>query len=387
MPLRIFKLEEDRSGVNPNNLVPNEEHNLPVTGARFIVTKRGPYYTKSVKIRDAATNRPLIPRVDYDCIQMEVEQTAISGKEVCSVIIIRNEAVSPKILVTYQAFGGWLSYSVTAVIEMVKALELDAREIEWGQIVGVPDRLPAAPHRHPLSDVYGWHKIFPGLQAIRDAIITGNQPVIDELRDGFQREIDRIDAAAAVTLATLNNHINARGNVHGLTADQINVYTIPQSNDLLAQRLPLNATAYNSARLFGRDPAQFDPWIHAILSYSRIVAGIVPAGNRAEGYQAGVADLVVTGQGYVPFRTMLARNQDAVKAAGMYWAGSFTSPAAMQAAYANNDVYAAPTMVAYYYYYETTHGYGNGGTYQVGHNNLRIDLKYAPGAWVNISSD
>lgn len=390
MPMRVFRLDEDKSGNNPNNLVPNEEHLLPVQGVRFFVTKRGPFYTKKMRITDAATGRLLVPRVDYDCIQLEVEQTAESGQEVCSIVIIRNNdgvnPVGPKVLATYQAYGGWLSYSVTAVIEMVKALNLEALEIEWGQLIGIPDRLPAAPHRHPLSDVYGWHKLFPGLQAIRDAIITGNQPVIDGLREGFEREVARIDAAAAALRAALEDHANATGNVHHLDIHQIQGLTAQEIKDLDAQRLPIQGTAYDTARLYGLTPAAFDPWIHSILSYSRITAGIVPAPNRAEGFQ-NIPDLVVTAQGYTPFSTMLKRNQGDIKSSGMYWAGRFTSAAAMQAVYANNEVYPAPTMVAYTYYYETTHGYGNGGSYQVGHNNLRIDLKYAPGAWVNISSD
>lgn len=387
MPMRIFKLEEDVTGINPNNLVPNEPHVLPATGARFFVTKRGPFYAKSVKVYDAATNRLLIPRLDYDCIQLEVEQTALSGKEVCSIIIIRNEDVSANVLVTYQAFGGWLSYSVTAIVEMVEALELDVREITWGQIVGVPDRLPAAPHRHPLSDVYGWHKLFPGLGAIRDAILTGNQPVLDQLRDGFQAEIDRIDAAALIIRQSIEDHITATGNVHNLHAHDISTYLQSEINDLLNQRLPLQGIAYDTARLFGRNPAQFDTWIHSILSYSRITQGIVPAANRAQGYNPAIADMVVTQTGYVPFKTLLGRNQDEIKTAGMYWAGVQGGDAVIHSIYANNTIYPAPMLVGFNYYYETTHGYGNGGTYQVGHNNIRVCMKYAPGAWATISSD
>ena len=222
MPLRPIRYEEDRTGLNPNNLVAGEEHLLPVVGKRFLVTKRGPYFSESIIIFDKVSGRRLVPHIDFVCLQLEEEQTILSGKEVCSVVVILADDVTQAVLITYQAYGGWLSYSVTAVIEMIEALNLDEREIQWSQIVGIPDRLPPAPHRHPLSDIYGWHKLFPGLGAIRDAIITGNQPLLDAFREGIQVELDAIYVRISQTEQLIYDHANSVGNVHNLHIHQIN---------------------------------------------------------------------------------------------------------------------------------------------------------------------
>lgn len=464
MPLRTFRLEEDRTGISPNNLIPNEAHKLPATGVRFFVTKRGPFFTKSVRMVDAASGRLLVPRIDYDCIQLEVEQTTLSGKEVCSIIVIRNEEVSDNILVTYQAYGGWLSYSVTAIVEMIEALNLDVLEITWGQIIGVPDRLPAAPHRHPLSDVYGWHKLFPGLGAIRDAIITGNQPLLDSFRTGIQTELDDLERQIIALNQSILTHVNATGNVHNLNIHQINGYTQTEINDRLAQRLPIDGTAVNSNRLYGRDAAQFTPWVHSILSYNNITQGIVPFMNRAAGFRTGVSNQVVTSDGYKPFRTMMTdnwdlfetrlgvdatavnsnrlfgrnqaefapwihsilnysninlgavparnrapgwvngvpdqvvtadgyvtfktlldRNLDRTQSAGIFYAGDVTSSATARLMFANDAVYPPPCLVAYEYRWKTSHGYGNGGSYTINRSRQILDMKIAPGTWVNVA--
>lgn len=385
MPLRPIRYEEDRTGLNPNNLVPNEEHVLPVVGKRFLVTKRGPFFTESVEIYDKVSGRRLVPHIDFVCIQLEEEQTLLSGKEVCSVIVILAEDVTQSVLVTYQAYGGWLSYSVTAIIEMVEALNLDEREVSWRQIVGIPDRLPPAPHRHPLSDIYGWHKLFPGLGAIRDAIITGNQPLMDAFREGIQIELDNLSARIGVVETGLDNHIQQTGNVHNLHIHQIDGLLQSEIMDLLSQRLPIQGTAYDTARVYGRTQAQFPAWVHTILNYNQITAGVVPAANRANGYNANVQDQIVTSTGYQSFKNLLDRHLDAGRSVGVYWAGAVTDVAAMRLLFANNTTYPAPTLVAYSYRWTTTHGYGNGGTYTVSHSRSRIDMKVAAGSWANIS--
>lgn len=215
MSLRLFKFEEDNTGLNPNNLVQAEEPTLlKASNSRFIVTEAGPFYTSSLIIVDLVTGKTLSPRLQYTAVQLEEEATLSSGKEVCSIIIIDDNAVSDHVAVTYQAYGGWMSYSVTGIIDMVNALDLDNRPVHWGAIVGKPDRYPPAPHAHPLSDIYGWSKLFPALNAIRDAILTGDEAKFDAIREQFGAEIDRINGL-------LNKHIADDQNPHKTTKAQV----------------------------------------------------------------------------------------------------------------------------------------------------------------------
>lgn len=386
MSLRPIRYEEDRTGLNPNNLVPGEEHVLPAVGSRFLVTKRGPFYTESIEIFDKASGRRLVPHLDYKCLQLEEEQTMLSGKEVCSVVVVTASDVTTSALLTYQAYGGWLSYSVTAIIEMIEALQLDEREVSWKQIVGIPDRLPAAPHRHPLSDIYGWHKLFPGLGAIRDAIIVGNQPLLDAFREGIQLELDALAERIRLNEVGLHEHVNATGNVHNLHIHQINGLTESEIADLLNEKLDKTGTAANSSRLFGYNQADFPAYAHSILNYNNINQGVVPAANRAGGLLPDVPDQVVTANGYQTFKQLLDRNLDQTKSSGIYWGGDVTNIAAIRLAFANDVIYPPPCMVAYTYRWSVEYGYGNGGSYLVNYAANYLDLKYAPGAWALVST-
>lgn len=188
------KYDLDYTGLNPNNLVVSEPHVLDLGGTRIIVPNYGPFFTdpNTLILIDQATGKRLAPRTQYVAIQLEEEPTLESGKEICSLLVIEDAKVSDNVLVTYQALGGPLSYSVQAIIEMVKNLDLDDRAVTWGAIVGKPNRFPPTAHTHPLTDVYGWQRLAPMLEAIRVAILTGDQAQFDQIRSDFEKELDKL---------------------------------------------------------------------------------------------------------------------------------------------------------------------------------------------------
>lgn len=389
MPLRPFRFEEDRTGLNPNNLVPNEEHTLPAVGARFLVTKRGPYYTESIRVVEKNTGRVLAPHLQYRCLQLEEEQTLLSGKEVCSVVVITDPTVTEAVLITYQAYGGWLSYSITAVVEMIEALQLDETEVTWGQIVGVPDRLPAAPHRHPLSDVYGWHKLFPALGAIRDAIMTGNQPVIDALRNNFQIQIDQLVNRYDAQLAQFIDHVNAEGNAHNLHIHEIFGLTEDEIEARLQAYLPINGTAVNADKVYGYNRIQLSEYINNHLNNALMDSGIFPIDSLANGmrFDSGGNRLpgqVITEQGWRMFKDLLTEYLDASATTGMYYVGAM-SPGDIQLMFADEAVYPSPILVGFQNSYASTVWYGNGAVTQY-YYDRGLMMKFAPGAWARVSS-
>lgn len=303
MSIRPFKLEVDNTGVNPNNLVPAELHTLQGSGKRFIVTDNGPFYTASLILVDLATGKPLAPRTQYTAIQLEEDATTDSGKEVCSIIIIDDVTVSSRVAVTYQAYGGWMSYSITAIKEMIENLDLDNRVIHWADIVGKPDRYPPAPHAHPLSDIYGWHKLFPSLNAIREAILTSDQAIFDQIRESFGLEIARLDAKNNDLLARLNRHMNDLGNPHNVTIHQIDGLSSSEIYALLELRLPLHATADNSMKLEGRSFLQTRDEIVRGIQNSELVNGLFNKVNMGENWNTTDPSLLLTRDGWKNFKT------------------------------------------------------------------------------------
>ena len=309
----------DYSGSSPNNLVSGETHQLDALTNRIIVPNYAPFFTESMKIVDTLTGRTLTPYTQWLAIQLEEEPTLEAGKEICSIIIIIDKAVSNNVQIQYQTLGGPLSYSVNAIIDLVNNLNLDNRTVAWGDIIGKPDRFPPTPHGHKLTDVYGWHKLFPELEAIAQAILTSDQAVLDQIRAQFQALIDSLkgqnDSLAAALQAHINDkanphtttkaqvglslvdnfatatvgadtnpaspsnakfatpyivaqmiqaiasaaltaHVNDKNNPHNTTAAQVGAYTTAQVNTLLAGYLPVGGTAVNSNLLQGNNVAQ-----------------------------------------------------------------------------------------------------------------------------------
>lgn len=298
MSLRPFKLEIDNTGTNPNNLIVAEPHVLQGAGKRFIVTDNGPFYTASLRLVDRLTGLPLAPRLQYTAIQLEEEATIESGKEVCSIIIIEDDTISPNVEVTYQAYGGWMSWSVTAVVAMIEALDLDGREITWAQIVGRPDRYPPAPHAHPLSDIYGWHKLFPSLNAIREAILASDQAVFDAIRAAFQLEIDRLDGQYETLDASARAHYNNFFNPHNVHVSQTGGYTTTEINALLNQKLGKTETAVNSLKLENRSFAQTRAEIVDSIQNSELDNGLFNKANMGENWASADQSLILTQGGW-----------------------------------------------------------------------------------------
>lgn len=315
------KYDLDYSGSNPNNLVSGETHQLDTGTKRIIVPNYGPFFTNpdTLRLVDALTGRTLTPYTQYTAIQLEEDPTLEAGQEICSILVVTDPTVSDQVVLQYQALGGPLSYSIQAILDLVANLNLDNRPVAWGDIVGKPDRFPPTPHGHKLTDVVGWHLLFPELEAIARAILTSDQAVLDAIRQQFQALIDamgdQFDALAAALAAhvndrnnphgttkahvglglvdnyptarvgadtdpanptnakfatpfvvadmikviagnALNAHIADKANPHGTTAAQVGAYTIAQINGLLLGYLPINGTAVNSNLLQGSNVAQ-----------------------------------------------------------------------------------------------------------------------------------
>lgn len=178
----IYKYPLDLTGINPNNLVMSEPHTLEGGAVRAIVPNYGAFFTEGLVIHDAATGLPLVKYDQYKAAQLYQEATEKTGKEVCAVIVITDPTVSSNIEITYQAIGGEFSYSVFALRQMLEDIDLDTYPVEWGSIIGTPDYFPPAPHLHDAGDLYGFEYLTEALEALRHAILTGDEAAHEELR-------------------------------------------------------------------------------------------------------------------------------------------------------------------------------------------------------------
>lgn len=213
----IVKFPLDETGVNPNNLVQGEPHTLVSRKVRSISPTYGAFFTGSLVVTDDVTQTQLVKNVQYFAVELYELPTAKTGKEVCAIIIITDQAVSNSVSISYQALGGDFSVSTIALQQMIDKLELDERPVYWPSIIGKPSEFPPSAHLHDVGDVYGFEYMVHALERIKDAIVMGDQLSHDVI---YRYVDDRVEEA----IGNLQNQSSGGGG-----GDQDEIYWNAQS--------------------------------------------------------------------------------------------------------------------------------------------------------------
>lgn len=185
MPNPIFRYPLDLTGVNSNNLVYNELHNLPVITKRAVLPSYGPYFSESLVIRDVATNAILIKGVHYEHLQLVEEATIKTGKEVCEAILIIDSTVSSEISITYQTIGGLYQRTSDAILNLYNSVMNDNRPVDWANVLNKPMAYPPSLHNHLFKDVVGFEPLIVQLERLGNAITITNIPAIQAIIDFY----------------------------------------------------------------------------------------------------------------------------------------------------------------------------------------------------------
>lgn len=233
--MKDFALPLDYSGKAVSNLVPDEVHVLSNRQVRTLVLDYGGFFTESIKLIDLATNKPLVPVTDYSPGDVYAIPTAESGKQVCAELLITNPAISNNVSVTYQAIGGKWSNSHKVIFEEAANLLLDDRPVAWDEIYGRDWYLTPKPHHlHDSADTYGLEYIVAGLEYINEAIIRGDAASHQQIWADLEVMRSTLEQDIAAAKAKLQAHINDYNNPHHDTAAQLDAYTIPEIDQVMA---------------------------------------------------------------------------------------------------------------------------------------------------------
>lgn len=222
----ILKYPEDPTGVNPNNLVINEPHDLGPARNRAFVPTYGSYFTESMIVTEAVTNRVLTKGVHYIAAQLQQDASMAMDKEICAVVVVIDPDVRDSLLFTYQVVGGVFSTSATALAQMIENLDIDYRAVEWGAIIGKPTAFPPAPHLHDIGDIYGFEYLVEALDALRNAILIGDEAAHDELRQYIQYEDGLLRQSIAELRHDFEAHENNKQNPHDTTKAQVGLGSV-----------------------------------------------------------------------------------------------------------------------------------------------------------------
>lgn len=178
----IKRYNLDPTGLNPNNLVIGETKVLSSLRYRAYAPAYGPFFNDAtLQIWDKATGRLLIKEVDYIGTQILEDASLKYGKEICELILVKNQNVSSEILANYQLLGGLYQRQASNLETLYEALISDTRAVDWINVLNKQREYPPAYHRHKLSQVYGFEPFVTGLERIRNAIVLSDVAAYEEL--------------------------------------------------------------------------------------------------------------------------------------------------------------------------------------------------------------
>ena len=235
----ILKYPIDPTAVNPNNKIVGEVHDLGVGINRAIVPNYSAFYSESLVVRVEDRVDPLVPNEHYIAAQLHADATASLNREVCMAVVIKDQNVMGKITLEYQTVGGDFSVSVDALRQAIEDEDLDERTVSWGDIIARPSAYPPAPHLHDIGDLYGFEYVVEALEALRAAILIGDEATHEEIRQWVRYEDSLLRDSIVETNANLNTHVRDQSNPHAVTKAQVGLgnvlnYGVAQTADMVA---------------------------------------------------------------------------------------------------------------------------------------------------------
>ena len=258
--------EEDLHGTNPANLISNEVQTLQVPGAEdyyFIIPKAAPYFSDSLEVYNAQTGARYVENVDYLVGHYFVEAMNSIGRPISGSIRFMKRTIQGQVRLKYRTIGGQWGFSDTALLAELSNRQLNPLVRSWAQIDVLPALFPPMEHSQPVNSLIGSKEIIISLENLAAVIeaqaegasqshltdfnnphrVTavqlqlGNVPNFGMATDAEARAGVRADALMSPrgvflqitdkALAPLNAHINATGNVHRMTAADINLGNVP----------------------------------------------------------------------------------------------------------------------------------------------------------------
>jgi hypothetical protein len=235
----------DLTGVNVNNLVHNEVHQIAVKKVRAIATVYGPFYAASMQVVDNKTGRLLTSGRDFYTTELYVIPTNQSGQDVCSIVIVTDTTASDTLSLTYQVLGGKYSDSDQSLADLLNSIDFDSRSTNWPNPIIKPQDLPLSFRLFGQGTRYGFEYAVEALERIEQMLRQGDQVGRDALLTYLEAHIGHVTPDLVLRTqyalkSAIAKHLKAT-NPHPqyfLRADQIHYPAV---------RKPINVSPANGA--------------------------------------------------------------------------------------------------------------------------------------------
>lgn len=233
----------DLGMVHPEtNRVIDEPHEITTQASRFFVPQGGPFFALGLQLKDSANNL-LRPGDDYLALHLDFDATRATGKEVDSIIYVKNPAIAGTVQLTCHYVGGEYSATTDALEQILSDLVVGGGDqFVWGNVLNKPVQYPPVAHQHHIRNLFGTDEMVTVLEGIRKAILEGDggtlNAIFQYLDQKHQQHVDSLPgvyATQAAVQAALNTHVDAT-NAHPKSAVGLgNVDNYPTATQAEAQ--------------------------------------------------------------------------------------------------------------------------------------------------------
>lgn len=236
-----FNYSLDLTGIDPSNKITQEAVTIASTKKyRSVTPQYAPYFYESIVIQDASTLRTLVKDIEYRGADIASMATADSGKDVYRTIIILNPQVPSNILITYQTVGDKYVQDYSGIQNLVDNLLSDTRPLEWNNVLGKPLEFDPTMHLHSAGDVVGFEFVVSSLEAVKNAILMGDQLQSDAILAYIDQRL--ADLMSLINLNTSDVTYNAMLSAQSAknTADSTTVAVSSRIQDIAALQTAVN---------------------------------------------------------------------------------------------------------------------------------------------------
>lgn len=190
-----FEIGVDYEGVSSRHLQVNEEVIFSNEEAsRIFMPECGSFYVDSLKIKDISTGHELVQGFDYDVFILDGKATKESGKQVCGLIVVKNDTISG-VLFDYQFVGGVHMSGYYILEQLLKMYPKGSSSvISFDEVLNKPDEFNPAYHNQHVSEHFGTTDLVVWLQRLRNAIHNRQQNTLENMYLEAQRNFNELYA-------------------------------------------------------------------------------------------------------------------------------------------------------------------------------------------------
>lgn len=201
-----FEIGVDYEGVSARHLQVNEEIIFSNEEAsRIFMPECGSFYVDSLDIKDNATGKDLVPGIDFDVFILDVKATKKSGKQVCGLIVVKNESVRG-VIINYRFVGGIHSSGYYILEQLLKMYpEGNNAIISYDDVLNKPDEFDPAYHNQHVGELFKTESLLVWLERIRQGIHHRQSQSLIKMYDQAQAAFDNLYSR----LNSANNQLTA----------------------------------------------------------------------------------------------------------------------------------------------------------------------------------